>query len=108
MNLDALQARLAEKRIALEKSDAAINALTDLIVAAANGEATNEHGVRLSITEAVKGAEALRQVHAILSNEVADLERRIASEKRRIAYESSPSAKRLAALITPSTALKAP
>lgn len=81
-SIKALEARLAEKRAALAKSDTAINALPDLIVAAANGEAVTEHGSRLTMADAVKGADALRQIHSTLTGEIDAIEKRIEREHR--------------------------
>lgn len=92
--LDALTARLAEKLIARAESDAAVNALSGLITAAANGEAEVESGARLSMADAVKGADAIRQVHTLLCAEVDALEARIRQEKHLIAYAQSPLGRR--------------
>ena len=86
--LEALRARLAEKRVALKNSDAAVNTLTDLIVAAANGEAQAENGSRLSMAEAVRGADALRQIHTLLTEEVDKLEERIKKAARVLAFHT--------------------
>lgn len=93
-NLDTLSARLAEKLIARAESDAAVNALSGLITAAANGEAEVESGARLSMADAVKGADAIRQVHSLLCAEIDTLEARIQHEKRVIAYAKSPLGRR--------------
>ena len=82
--IEATRSRLAEKRAALHNSDSAINTLTDLLVAAANGEAVTENGTRLTMSDVVKGADALRQVHAMLTTEVADLEKRLEAEIRKV------------------------
>ncbi len=80
--IEALRARLAGKYAALKNSDAAVNSLSDLIVAATNGEAQAENGARLSVVDAVRGADALRQIHALLTDEVDKLEQRIQKELR--------------------------
>ena len=95
--LDTLTARLAEKLTARAESDAAVNALSGLITAAANGEAEVQSGARLSVADAVKGADAIRQVHTLLCAEVDDLERRIEKEERRIEFKASPLGRRWAA-----------
>lgn len=92
--LDALTSRLAEKLIARTESDAAVNALSGLLTSAANGEAEVESGARLSMADAVKGADAIRQVHTLLCSEVDALEARIRQERRLIAYANSPLGKR--------------
>lgn len=91
--IEATRSRLTEKRAALHNSDSAINTLTDLLVAAANGEAVTESGARLSMSDVVKGADALRQVHAMLTTEVVDLEKRLEAEIRKV--ESARFSERL-------------
>lgn len=75
--LDALHARLREKRKALTKSDEAVNTLTELIVTAVNGDAVTEIGSKVSISDAVKAADAMRQIHATLTADVASLEQQV-------------------------------
>lgn len=94
--LDTLTARLAGKLIARAESDAAVNALSGLITAAANGEAEVESGARLSMADAVKGADAIRQVHTLLCAEVDTLEASIRHEKQVIAHAKSPLGRRWA------------
>ena len=77
-----LKTRLSAKRAALRNSDVAINALSDLIVAAANGNAQTESGARLSMADATKGASELRQVHQLLAAEIAELEAALLKAKR--------------------------
>lgn len=96
-SIHAMETRLAQKREALTKSDAAINTLTDLIVAAANGEAVTESGARLSMSDAVRGADALRQVHAVITNDIETLEKQIAKARRM--EEHAPFAASLQAMI---------
>lgn len=86
--IEAMRARLEEKRAALKNSDAAVNTLTDLIVAAANGEAQAENGTRLSMAEAVRGADALRQIYTLLTEDVDKLEQRIRRELRVLALQA--------------------
>lgn len=86
--IETLRARLNEKRAALQNSDAAVNTLTELIVAAANGEAQAENGSRLSMAEAVRGADALRQIHTLLTEEVDKLEQRVQRELRVLALQA--------------------
>ena len=86
--IDAIRARLEQKRAALKNSDAAVNTLTDLIVAAANGEAQAENGSHLSMTEAVRGADALRQIYTLLTEDVDKLELRIRKELRLLALQA--------------------
>ncbi len=95
-SISAMEKRLADKRAALTKSDAAINTLTDLIVAAANGEAVTESGARLSVSDAVRGADALRQIHATITGDIETLEKQIAKAKR--VEESAPFVDHLRAL----------
>ena len=92
--LDGLTTRLAEKLQARAESDAAVNALSGLITAAANGEAEVESGARLSMADAVKGADAIRQVHTLLCAEVDALEERIRKERRAIEYSNSSFGRR--------------
>jgi len=80
--IEYLTPRLQEKRAALKKSDVAINALSDLIVAAANGDAQTEGGARLTLADATKGASELRQVHQLLVAEIAELEAALQKAKR--------------------------
>lgn len=78
-----LKTRVENKRVALQKSDAAINALPDLVVAAANGDVQTEGGSRLTIVDAVKGASELRQIHQVLVSEIAALEEDILKVRKR-------------------------
>lgn len=96
-SISAMEKRLADKRAALTKSDAAINTLTDLIVAAANGEAVTESGSRLSVSDAVRGADALRQIHATITGDIETLEKQIAKAKRM--EERAPFEARLRAMV---------
>lgn len=79
----ALLERLQEKRAALGRSDEAVNHIPALLVSALNGEAYVGDGHRLSISDATKGADAIRAVHQLITSEVADLEKTLAEEAKR-------------------------
>lgn len=72
----SLKARLADKRGALKRSDAAINNLSQLLVAAINGE------THMAVSDAVRVCEAMRQAHQLICSEVQGLEERLAKEIR--------------------------
>lgn len=94
--LVALHARLLEKRKALAKSDEAVNTLTELIVRAVNGDAVTETGSKLSINDVVKASDAMRQIHATMTADVAALEKQMLTIQR--AIEMAQSMERLRAI----------
>jgi len=81
--LDYLHAQVADKREAVQRSHAAINHCPALLVSSLNGETVTESGQRLSVADVTKGVDAIRAMHVLLTNELAELEKALRAERSR-------------------------